>query len=396
MATTSNLISAGGVLRPQKLGKGAMEAFLAKSEADAAIETASTFCGSSVSDLSSSASVSMPIRSPSQNDAFDWMTDLAKAHSVASEKSPIEVVVEEPEGTEDSTTVDALTPDFSEADFRVLSTKKVSICQQLKEKGAAQPTLFVPSVKKKEKDCSEENHFGLCDHYQSLLERAVEYGFSTIKFIGGFTLHHLAAKRNNMEFLHYLLSQNVDSIHAIDEFGKKPVDYACPKKKDTVYYMLEKIIQHVSAPDTEEEKAYQEAKLGIVKEKKIKKSTGPGGNIAEDQDMSNVAEGVVALKRPEDLLTAYEAEKMVPPEYQKILKQLNSGGSYENVQWPKGTPLLHWAARAGKDDLCRFLVFEFRVDTRAEDLCGRSAIYHAKLKKHRKLAKKLISNFGFW
>lgn len=275
--------------------------------------------------------------------------------------------------------------------------KPVSLCQLPKQRGEAQPVHHVQVVKKiRERACDEENHFGLCEHYASQLDRALEVGFGNINWHCGFNLHHLAAKRNSMELLQFLLSQDVVPVHAIDEFGKKPIDYACSKKRDTVYYMLESVMRHVPAPDTEAEAEYQDAKNGICKIKKEKSKDTGLKNVAETASMENVAEGAVALKRPADLMSAYEAEQACPPEYAKIAKQLSNGAAWETIQWPRGTSLLHWAARNGKDELCRYLVFEYRVDTRAEDVCGRSSIYYAKLKKHRKLAKKLIASFGFF
>merc|ERR1711933_497909 len=142
--------------------------------------------------------------------------------------------------------------------------KKISLCKLHKLKGEAQPVYYMPSVRKhKEKEHTEENHFGLCDHYAKLLDKALEVGFGEVHFHCGFTLHHLAAKRNNMELLQFLLAQDVEPVHAIDGFGKKPVDYACSKKRDTVYFMLENIMRHVNAPNTEEERLYQEEKSGV-------------------------------------------------------------------------------------------------------------------------------------
>lgn len=63
-------------------------------------------------------------------------------------------------------------------------------------------------------------------------------------------------------------------------------------------------------------------------------------------------------------------------------------------KWPnQGTTALHWAARNGKEELCHFLVLEYGADPKEEDGSGHDSIYHAKLKRHRKLAKKLLLKF---
>jgi len=63
-------------------------------------------------------------------------------------------------------------------------------------------------------------------------------------------------------------------------------------------------------------------------------------------------------------------------------------------KWPhKGETVLHWAAKHGKEELCRFLVLEYGADPKEEDGCGHDSLYYAKLKRHRKLAKKLLLKF---
>lgn len=240
----------------------------------------------------------------------------------------------------------------------------------------------------------EAHHFGLCDHYSMLLDKAKEVGFENVKWPTGFTLFHLAAKKNNKNFIEWLKDNDCGDIHAIDDFGKKPIDYACPYKKDSVFPQLETLMKEVPAAFTPEEIHYQAVKNGTyVPPKKEKKDKIDMSKVMESDF---IAEGDTGNNKPTDLITSYEAEQMVPADYKKCFKLLNGVGWAEmKVQgkWPNGISMLHWAARNGKDELCRFLVIEYKADPNEEDACGHSAIYHAKLKKHRKLCKKLITRF---
>lgn len=274
--------------------------------------------------------------------------------------------------------------------------------QRPKVKGEAMPKLELQkqaSPVRNNRDANkifdEAHHFGLCEHYGMLLDKAKEIGFENVKWPTGFTLFHLAAKKNNSAFIDWLKYNDLGEIHAIDDFGKKPIDYACPHKKDSVYSQIEKLMREIPPKMlTEEELKYQAIKNGTyVAPKKEKKDKVDMTKIMES---GLIAEGETGNNKPSDLMTLYEAEQMVPADYKKCFKKL--GGlpwSEMKVQnlWPNGTSVLHWAARNGKDELCRMLIIEFKADPNEEDACGHSAIYHAKLKKHRKLCKKLITRF---
>lgn len=272
--------------------------------------------------------------------------------------------------------------------------------QRPKVKGEAMPKLELQKQasptrnKDANKIFDEAHHFGLCEHYGMLLDKAKEVGFQNVKWPTGFTLFHLAAKKNNINFIDWLKDNDLGDIHAIDDFNKKPIDYACPHKKDSVYAQLQAIMDATPAPYTDKEKHYQAVKDGTYvpeKKKKVEKM-----DIAEVMATMNIAEGNNGNNKPSDLMTSYEAEQAVPADYKKCFKKLGGlpwGEMKVQNLWPNGTSLLHWGARNGKEELCRFLVWEYQADPMEEDACGHSAIYHAKLKKHRKLCKKLITRF---
>jgi len=274
--------------------------------------------------------------------------------------------------------------------------------QRPKVKGEAMPKLDLQKqaspVRNKDanKIFDEAHHFGLCEHYGMLLDKAKDIGFENVKWPTGFTLFHLAAKKNNSAFIDWLKYNDLGEIHAIDDFGKKPIDYACPHKKDSVFAQIEKLMREAPAAMTGEELRYEAIKDGTyVAPKKEKKKTDMS-NIAEMMASGLIADGGNGNNRPTDLITAYEAEQMVPSDYKKCFKKLGGlpwGEMKVQKFWPNGTSMLHWAARNGKDELCRFLIIEFKADPMEEDACGHSAVYHAKLKKHRKLAKRLITRF---
>jgi len=271
--------------------------------------------------------------------------------------------------------------------------------QRPKVKGEAMPKLDLQKqtspVRNKDanKIFDEAHHFGLCEHYSMLLDKAKEIGFENVKWPTGFTLFHLAAKKNNKCFIDWLKDNDCRDIHAIDDFGKKPIDYACPHKKDSVHDQLEALMKEIPAINTKEEIHYQAVKNGtyVPKKKKAEEKV----DMSKIMENDFIAEGDTGNKKPADLMTQYEAEQTVPSDYKKCFKQLSNGWSEMKAQgkWPNGMSMLHWAARNGKDELCRFLVIEYNADPNEEDASGHSAIYHAKLKKHRKLCKKLITRF---
>lgn len=273
-----------------------------------------------------------------------------------------------------------------------------------KMNGEAQPVCFRKDAhvihtvcEKTQKIIDEAHHFGLCDHYAKLLDQAKEVGFKNIKWPTNFTMFHLAAKKNNKEFIEWLVRNDFDDLHTIDDFGKKPIDYACPKKRDSVHAMLHAMMMCIKPANTEQEQKYQAVKAGTyVDPEKLQKKQAKKLAMTELLESPDIALGdVPGANKPADMMNAYEAETLVPAEYKKCFKMMAQGGwQAMEGKWPnQGTSVLHWAARNGKEELCHFLVVEYNADVKEEDGSGHDAIYHAKLKKHRKLAKKLLLKF---
>lgn len=273
-----------------------------------------------------------------------------------------------------------------------------------KMKGEAQPVGFRKDAhqmhtvcEKTQKIIDEAHHFGLCDHYAKLLDQAKEVGFKNINWPTNFTMFHLAAKKNNKEFIEWLVRNDFDDLHTIDDFGKKPIDYACPKKRDSVHAMLHAMMMCIKPANTPQEQKYQAIKAGTyVDPEKAQKKESKKMSMAEILQSPDIALGdVPGANKPSDMMTAYEAETIVPVEYKKCFKMMSQGGwQAMEGKWPhQGTTVLHWAARNGKEELCHFLVVEYNADAKEEDGSGHDAIYHAKLKRHRKLAKKLLLKF---
>lgn len=268
-----------------------------------------------------------------------------------------------------------------------------------KAKGEAQPLSQCgtqTTCVKTQKILDEAHHFGLCEHYSKLLDQAKEVGFHNVKWPTNFTLFHLAAKKSNREFIEWLVRNDFDDLHTIDDFGKKPIDYACPKKRDSCYDTLNEMMKCVPPPETDAEQKYQAIKNGTyvdpLKKPKEKQRVNAMAAILQSAD---IAQGDCPAAKPGDLMTPYEAETMVPAEYKKCFKQMANGGwSAMEGKWPnQGQTVLHWAARNDKEELCHFLIVEYGADPHQEDGNGHDAMYHAKLKRHRKLAKKLLLKF---
>jgi len=271
-----------------------------------------------------------------------------------------------------------------------------------KVKGDAQPTVENgprPHLvcKKTQKILDEAHHFGLCDHYAKLMDTAKEIGFDNVKWPTNFTLFHLAAKKNNSRFIEWLVANDFDDLHTIDDFGHKPIDYACPKKRDSVHGILSALMACKLALDTPEERKYQAIKAGTwVDPKKLEKKKKVNRMEAILQSGDIAMGDVPGLKKQDTTMSAYEPEMLVPSEYKKCFKTMSNGGGWQAMEghWPhQGQSVLHWAARNGKEELCQFLVLECGADPREEDGSGHDSMYHAKLKRHRKLAKMLFLKF---
>lgn len=268
--------------------------------------------------------------------------------------------------------------------------------QKPKQKGEAMPMferLASPKRQESSKIFDEAHHFGLCEHYAKLLDQAKKEGFQNVKWPTGFTLFHLAAKKNCPQFVQWLHDHDLGEIHAIDDFGKKPIDYACPLKRESVHGMLDRMMHEIPPPICKKQDKYEAIKNGTYVPKK--KAPEPVMDMASILESNEIAEGSFGFKKNASVMTLYELEQSIPADYKKALKQCSNGWSKmkEENKWPAGVSLLHWAARNGRDEICEFLMVEYGADPHEEDGSGHSAIYHAKLKKHRKLVKSLITRF---
>lgn len=81
-------------------------------------------------------------------------------------------------------------------------------------------------------------------------------------------------------------------------------------------------------------------------------------------------------------LTMGQVLAMVPPEYKKALEKVERRG-WHNTQWDRGYTLLHWAARTGSLDLCKFFIVSESADPYKEDERGLKPKDHAAKKKHQ-------------
>lgn len=234
----------------------------------------------------------------------------------------------------------------------------------------------------------------MCEHYGKLLEHAITLGFSNVKWCSGFTILHYAAKKNNSELIQFLVNSVGANVHCVDDFMKKPIDYACPRKRDSVFTLLKLVMDLTPITDEEAEKKYQYHK--DHEHDKAEKVKPCGLNIDALFEREDIATGDFKEKKDENLISMYEVEQKAPAEYKKAIKAISTGMDWNAGvgKWPNGTTLLHWAARAGEEDICKLCIVAFKADPQEEDpKSGKSAVDLARLKKHRKLAKKLAAKF---
>jgi hypothetical protein len=264
-----------------------------------------------------------------------------------------------------------------------------------------------------------DEDFYLNPHYTSVLEECMEKGSPDMKWVNGFTMVHFAVKKHDKALLQFLLNPKNGckaDIHAIDDFGKKAIDY-CDQKHN---FALHAYVKHQMAKNKPlRENAEKEADYKIVmkmiaagewdpkhhsydlKEIREIQEKKNAHKLAMEKQKSGAGTG---FKIPDNVaganpgiqiacITQYECEQQIPAEYKKLLKKAAGGWESCKTSWPNGESLLHWAARHNKEDVAKFCVFILGADIKEEDPTGKDAIQHAKLKKHRKLHKQLVDGF---
>lgn len=242
---------------------------------------------------------------------------------------------------------------------------------------------------------SDRDSFGLSSHYHDKLVQLEENDFrESSRDASGFTLMHLAAKKNNADLINYLYESNAKlELQMVDDFGRKPVDCCNKNMKDSVYNLLLKLMDTVDKDDEMEKKyeAFKNARKSEIAERKSKKESS---KMELKMMMKNpeIAKGEGIKEEHNTGCNMDEVEMMAPPEYKKVCKIVAKGG-WNNVKWPKGQTLLHWAARKGHEDICKYLIFEFDANPTTEDDKGKTPIDMAKLGKHRKLMVALRKKF---
>ncbi|CAD7953064.1 unnamed protein product [Amoebophrya sp. A120] len=275
----------------------------------------------------------------------------------------------------------------------------------------------------------EEHDFGLCDFYGKMFRMCKELGFDNENCqqqlahkTGGGTFFHYAAKKNNKPLFDYLVL-NLDEtiikqqVHVIDDFGKKAIDLANPKKKNSLFEEFSALMVSFPAEDIDfsnpaneqvfaKEWKYQlqknpelRKKLEAAKKAQAQSKLDDGANsndlLDEKSGMPSNVAGQEKVIKASDIMSPYEAEELVPAEYKKCFKMLNNQGwkALDN-KWPNnGQTVLHYAAKTGKEDLCHFLILHYGADPEQKCHHGHDAAWYAKSKKHRLLAKKLYFRF---
>lgn len=85
-------------------------------------------------------------------------------------------------------------------------------------------------------------------------------------------------------------------------------------------------------------------------------------------------------------MTMDDARKLVPADYLPALQKVERKG-WNGTKWDRGYTLLHWAARYGNLDLCKFFIASCAADPLAEDDRGLKPVDHAMRKEHREVVE---------
>jgi len=249
--------------------------------------------------------------------------------------------------------------------------------------------------------------FEINEHWMELFVAAIAN--PDVKWVSNYSILHYAVTKSNQTLLDYIL-ESPDSppqfkhyLHLIDDFGKKPADHAANAKgrisisKEPMFLTLQKAMERHPAPacgacyDAEKEAEYQDIKENgpIHKRKSQQLSDSENDGVVIDGSGRAVPiETGASQVDMTNIMTAYEVETEIPADYRKPFKTMSSGSwkSYAG-KWPKDENLLHWAAKMGRTEICRYLVLVLNGDPQEENGKGQSAIQVAKTKRHRDLAK---------
>lgn len=122
------------------------------------------------------------------------------------------------------------------------------------------------------------------------------------------------------------------------------------------------------------------------------------GNVQPEFDFSpsriqpveeRKAEGVPAAVGggPYDIQTTLNMDqvlRMIPPEYKKALEKVRNRG-WDNTKWDRGYTLLHWSARKGDLELCKFFIAAVQARPNCKDDRGLTPKDHASKKGHAEI-----------
>lgn len=257
--------------------------------------------------------------------------------------------------------------------------------------------------------------FSLTSHYAQQLEDTIALGFDNMSWTNGFTIVHYAAKKNDLPMLQWICDpmNGVSAcLHFVDDFGKKAIDYTNGRKRDCCHDFLEDRMRYEEPRDLDAEEKYQTVHK-MIDDGKISAHRA-SLNFDEIDDMLKRKEarkshhlydleGISTFKLPVniagaatmviDTISDYECENMIPSAYAKVLKSAKGGWEQARNKWPEGYTLLHWAARHDKAEVAKYCMFVLGACPKEEDNSGRTAMEHAKIKKHRKLMKALECRF---
>lgn len=250
----------------------------------------------------------------------------------------------------------------------------------------------------------EQDYFYIAAHWMDLFNDALQDP-DEATWISNYTILHYAVTKSNEKLLHYILEAPqcpkafFNYLHLIDDFGKKPIDHLAnakgviSKAKKPMADYIQKFMDCITVVENDKEKEYQDIKVNgpLHKRKSTANLSDSDSGVIIDSSgkVLQVATGEEEVDLT-NIMTAYEVETLIPTEYKKPFKVVN-GSAWKNYtgKWPKDESLLHWAAKMGHTDICRYLVMVLHADAEEEDGKGRTAIQLAKSKKHRELARSL-------
>eukprot|EP00392_Amoebophrya_sp_AT5.2_P010405 g10465.t1 len=291
-------------------------------------------------------------------------------------------------------------------DYALASGNK-ELCEWLAQIGAT-------SVAKPLSECSLE---GVPDCYITVLRQVETEGWSNMRWQSDYSLLHWAAKKGVRRLVEYLVELKAD-LNVPDRLSQRtPLDYASDfghfeicdflASSGALARVERERRSRASSRQPKDSQLYSSPpeNRSPTRQKQLERTSGDGGTstsptkqqsfpVSSGTSVSAVARLIFSdpdvyrhVEHEQDLRSVFSSEKGlqqvladVPEPYLDAISQVAKRG-WNRMKWANNFTLLHWAARAGRVELCQYFLVK-GADFRHKDDFHRSALDYARRKTH--------------